>query len=72
MSKSEINQLVRKFIDDYENDRKPSKLPEKLKALFKNVKKITKTKLKEDIEPIPLDNQDDLKTLFKTSQSTTS
>jgi hypothetical protein len=70
MSKSEINQLVRKFIDNCENDRKPAKLPAKLKTLFKNVKKITKTKLNET--PIPLNNQDDLKTLFKASQSTTS
>ena len=42
MSNSEINQLVRKFIDDCKNNRKPSNLPAQLKELFKNVKQIKK------------------------------
>jgi len=60
MSKSETNQLVRQFIYDFENDRKPETLTEQLNKLFQNVKQIKITKLKKN--PIPLVTQDDLKT----------
>jgi acetolactate synthase regulatory subunit len=46
MSKSETNQLVRQFIYDFENDRKPETLTEQLNKLFQNVKQIKITKLK--------------------------
>lgn len=67
MSKSKINQLVRKFIDDYENGRQREKLPAQLNELFENVKQLTKTKLKEN--PISLNEQDRLKTLLNTARS---
>jgi acetolactate synthase regulatory subunit len=63
MSKSETNQLVRQFIYDFENDRKPETLTEQLNKLFQNVKQIKITKLKKN--PMPLVAQDDLKNRLK-------
>ena len=63
MSKSKINQLVRQFINDFENDIKPETLTEQLDKLFQNVTQIKTTKLKK--KPISLRKQDDLKNMLK-------
>lgn len=63
MSKSKINQLVRQFINDFENDKKPETLTEQLDKLFQNVTQIKTTKLKKT--PISLRKQDDSKNRLK-------